>query len=56
MTQNQEPRTENREPRVLSDGTLNPDHSSDMTWTYVQVMLLEAAIVVALWIFGRVFS
>jgi len=27
-----------------------------MTRTYIQVMALEAAILVALWIFGRMFS
>jgi hypothetical protein len=29
---------------------------SDMTATYVKVIALEAAILVALWIFGRLFS
>ena len=42
MNQNPEPRTANREP----------DRSS----TYVRVMVLEAAIIVALWLFGRIFS
>jgi hypothetical protein len=28
---------------------------SDMTATYVKVIALEAAILVALWVFGRVF-
>ena len=28
---------------------------SDMTGTYVKVIALEAAILVALWVFGRVF-
>jgi hypothetical protein len=29
---------------------------SDMTGTYVRVIVLEAAILAALWIFGRMFS
>jgi hypothetical protein len=29
---------------------------ADMTSTYVQVMVLEAVIIVALWVFGRIFS
>ena len=29
---------------------------SDMTGTYVKVIAIEAAILVALWIFGRMFS
>jgi hypothetical protein len=29
---------------------------SDMTRTYVKVIVLEAAILAALWIFGRMFS
>ena len=39
-------------------GTLNPEAERDtaMTATYVQVLLLEALIVSALWIFGRMFS
>jgi hypothetical protein len=32
-----------------------PD-DTPMTATYVSVMILEAAILVALWIFGRAFS
>ena len=39
-------------------GTLNPEAGSDtpMTATYVQVLALEAVIIAALWIFGRMFS
>jgi hypothetical protein len=33
-----------------------PDHDSPMTSTYVKVLALEAVIIVALWIFGRVFA
>jgi hypothetical protein len=36
--------------------TLNPDRDTDMTATYIQVMVLEAVIIVGLWIFGRIFS
>ena len=47
--------TENPEP-----GTLNPepdrDGDSPMTSTYVGVLALEAVIIAALWIFGRMFS
>jgi hypothetical protein len=50
------PGNQHPEPRMSKDGTLNPDHSSDMTRTYVQVIMLEAAIVIGLWIFGRAFS
>jgi len=31
-------------------------HDNPMTATYVKVVILEAAIIVALWLFGRVFS
>jgi hypothetical protein len=41
------------EPKPL---TVERDGDSSMTRTFVQVMLLEAAIVVALWVFGQVFS
>jgi hypothetical protein len=39
-------------------GTLNPEPGSDtpMTSTYVQVLVLEAVIIAALWMFGRMFS
>jgi hypothetical protein len=36
--------------------TTTDSHDNPMTATYVKVVLLEAAIVVALWVFGRVFS
>jgi hypothetical protein len=40
------------------DGTLNAerDRESPMTSTYVGVLALEAVIIAALWIFGRMFS
>jgi hypothetical protein len=39
-------------------GTLNPelDHDTPMTSTYIQVLVLEALIIAALWIFGRTFA
>jgi hypothetical protein len=45
--------TPNPEP-----GTLTPEPRGDtpMTATYVQVLALEAVIIAALWIFGRMFS
>ena len=45
----------NRNPEP---GTLNPepDGDSSMTSTYVKVLALEAAIILALWVFGRVFA
>jgi hypothetical protein len=46
-------RTVNPEP-----GTLNPEPGRDtpMTATYIRVLVLEAAILVLLWVFGRAFS
>jgi len=32
------------------------EHDTPMTATYIRVVILEAAIVVALWLFGRAFS
>ena len=45
--------TPNPEP-----GTMNPEPGGErpMTSTYVQVLVLEAVIIAALWIFGRMFS
>ncbi len=37
-------------------GTLNPERDTRMTLTYVQVLVLEAVILAALWVFGRIFS
>jgi hypothetical protein len=37
-------------------GDLPTERDSDMTPTYVQVMVLEAVIVFGLWFFGRMFS
>jgi hypothetical protein len=35
---------------------VNPDSDSDLTPTYVKVLVIEAAIIAALWVFGRMFS
>ena len=45
-------------PEVQGTGfrALNDRRDSDMTRTYVQVMILEAVIIVVLLIFGRIFS
>jgi hypothetical protein len=37
--------------RALNDG-----RDSELTGTYIQVMVLEAAIIIGLWIFARIFS
>jgi hypothetical protein len=37
----------------------NPDpdgHDTPMTATYVRVLIVEAVLIVALWLFGRMFS
>jgi hypothetical protein len=33
-----------------------PESDTDMTSTYVRVVILEAVIIVALWLLGRAFS
>jgi hypothetical protein len=45
--------SEPAEPGALK---LDRDGDRSMTRTYVQVMLIEAAIIVLLWVFGRIFS
>jgi hypothetical protein len=35
---------------------LTSDHDSDLTPTYIRVLVLEAVIVAALWVFGRMYS
>jgi len=35
---------------------VNPDSDSDLAPTYVRVLVIEAAIIAALWVFGRMFS
>ncbi len=37
-------------------GTLNPERDSSMRSTYIQVLAIEAVIIAALWIFGRMFT
>jgi hypothetical protein len=32
------------------------EHDTPMTATYIQVLVVEAAVIVALWLFGRMFS
>jgi hypothetical protein len=38
------------------DRPVEIERDTDMTRTYVQVMLVEAAIIAGLWILGRIFS
>ena len=33
-----------------------PERDTDMTKTYVQVVIVEAVIILALWLLGRAFS
>jgi hypothetical protein len=35
---------------------VNTERDSDLTRTYVQVLVVQAAIVAGLWILGRIFS
>ena len=35
---------------------MTTERDTNMTRTYVQVMVLEAAIIIALWVFGRFFG
>jgi len=51
MTSNSELRAQNSELR-----TQHSDGDTPMTATYVRVVVLEAAIIVALWILGRMYS
>jgi hypothetical protein len=64
-TQNSELRTPNSEPEPRTvnpePGTRNPEpapgeRDTPMTATYIRVLVLEAAILVALWLFARAFS
>jgi hypothetical protein len=43
----------NPEPGTVN---LEPERDTRMTATYIQVLVLEAFIITALWIFGRMFS
>ena len=40
----------------MSDPADHPESDTDMTGTYVRVVILEAVIIVALWLLGRTFS
>ena len=44
----------NGEPRTPN--VARPESDAPMTKTYVGVLVLEAAIVAALWFFGRIFA
>jgi len=44
----------NGEPR--SPNAERPDSDTPMTKTYIGVLVLEAVIITALWIFGRLFA
>ena len=37
-------------------GATDPERDTNMTSTYVKVLLLETAIIIVLWVFGRLFS
>lgn len=45
-----------RTPATQSPLTTDADGDTDMTGTYVRVVILEAVIIAALWILGRAFS
>jgi len=40
----------------VSDPADLPERDTDMTSTYVRVVILEAVIIAALWLLGRAFS
>jgi hypothetical protein len=46
----------NPEPGILNPEPAPPESDTPMTATYVEVLLLEAVIVAALWMFGRLFA
>jgi hypothetical protein len=41
---------------AVKPGDLPTERDTNMAKTYVQVMVIEAAIIVGLWVFGRMFS
>jgi hypothetical protein len=53
---NTPPRTNRAAGTPLPAGTLPSDDDTDMTRTYVRVVILEAAVIAALWLLGRAFS
>jgi hypothetical protein len=46
----------NPEPGTLNPELQPPESDTPMTATYVEVLVLEAVIVAALWMFGRLFT
>jgi hypothetical protein len=40
----------------VTDATDRPTDDTDMTPTYVKVVLVEAVVVILLWLLGRAFS
>ena len=40
----------------MNDKVSDTDTDTDMTSTYIRVVVVEAIILAALWLFGRVFS
>jgi hypothetical protein len=49
----QNPGTRNHD---AEPGTLSSERDTNKAATYVRVMVLETAILIALWLFGRAFS
>jgi hypothetical protein len=46
----------NSEPGTLNPEPAQAEGDTAMTATYIRVLVLEAAILVALWLFARAFS
>ena len=46
----------NTEPETLDPEPASGDGDTPMTATYIRVLVLEAAILIALWLFARAFS
>jgi hypothetical protein len=56
MNPNHEPGTWNPEPRYTFPSSMSDSPNSKLTATYVWVVVVEAVIIVSLWIVGRLFS
>ena len=41
---------------ALEPGTLDPERDTDMTATYVKVVVVETVIIIGLWVVGQMFS
>jgi hypothetical protein len=41
---------------VTSENGAPAEHDTPMTPTYVRVLIVEAVLIVALWVFGKMFS